>query len=310
MMNTQLRQLRHVVTLGKLLSFTKAAKELGITQSALTRSIQTIEERTQVRLFDRDRGQVRLTEVGKAYLERAAVILQEVEDLDRLLDQTAVAKVGEVRLGTTPLISWALMRDMLSKELAERSQLRTHVLVGSPEKLVDLVQAEEMEFCICPELPVLPTTLRSAFIGTFPLSFMVRAGHPLLDGFEHLDPNEFPLLLSGQLLHKWRAPEALRRFLTSPPQISIEDFGILTHLTMSSDAIWFSSRHAVFDELRRGVLQELPMPEGLELKFRAFMYSHNRRTLSPAAKRAARLIRAQMARLTGGGPPASAPGGK
>ena len=55
---TDLRQIRHLVTLGKELSFTKAAKELGITQPALTRSIQTIEDKAQVRLFDRDRGRI------------------------------------------------------------------------------------------------------------------------------------------------------------------------------------------------------------------------------------------------------------
>ena len=78
-----LRQLRHAVTLGKLLNYTKAAQELGLTQSALSRSIQAIEERVQVRLFDRDRGGVRLTELGRLYIARANTLLREAEELDR-----------------------------------------------------------------------------------------------------------------------------------------------------------------------------------------------------------------------------------
>jgi DNA-binding transcriptional LysR family regulator len=54
-MNMDLRRLRHVVILSKLQSYTRAAQELCITQSALSRSIQAIEKHAKVKLFDRDR---------------------------------------------------------------------------------------------------------------------------------------------------------------------------------------------------------------------------------------------------------------
>jgi DNA-binding transcriptional LysR family regulator len=69
--NIDLRSLRYVVGLARQLSFTKAADELGVSQSALSRSIQQVERRSAARLFDRDRGGVYLTAVGRL-LERAA----------------------------------------------------------------------------------------------------------------------------------------------------------------------------------------------------------------------------------------------
>ena len=51
-MNMDLRRLKHVVVLAKLLSYTKAAEELCITQSALSRSIQALEKQANVKLFD------------------------------------------------------------------------------------------------------------------------------------------------------------------------------------------------------------------------------------------------------------------
>jgi len=299
MMNTGFRQIQHIVTLGRLLSFTKAANELGITQPVLTRSIQAIEERAKVRLFDRDCGKVRLTEVGKAYLERATALLQEANDLDRLVQQAAAGKAGEVMLGTTPQFNWGLMRNVLTRELADPSQLRITIVIRSPLRLAELVRSEKIEFCICPEIPVLPDTLRTTFIGTYPLSLVVRAGHPLLDGFEHLEPREFPLLLSGPMLRGWRVPEILKPFLTSSPKISTEDIGVLTHLTANSDAVWLSSSYVVSDEIQKGILQELTLPNCPEMNVRVFNYSHNRRTLSPAAKHLSALIRAEMARLAG-----------
>ena len=67
-MNIELRSLRHVVVLSRLLSYTKAAQELCMTQSALSRSIQTTEEQLKARLFDRDRGGVHLTTLGRTFV--------------------------------------------------------------------------------------------------------------------------------------------------------------------------------------------------------------------------------------------------
>src|ERR1700761_7146202 len=88
-MNIELRSLRHVAVLAELLSYTRAAQKLCLTQSALTRSIQAIEKRAQARLFDRDRGGVRLTPVGRAFVQRAIQLLRDADELERMLQQSA-----------------------------------------------------------------------------------------------------------------------------------------------------------------------------------------------------------------------------
>ncbi len=302
MANIELRQLRHLVALGKLLSFTKAAKELGITQSALTRSIQAIEGMAQVRLFDRDRGRVALTEAGKAYLKRAANLLRDADDLDRMLQQTSVAEVGEVQFGITSAVARALLPDILTRELDDRPQLRTKILIRSPENVIELVQSEEIEFCVCGEQPVLPASLRATIIGTFPLSLLVRSGHPLLSSSGKLDLREYPLILSGQMSLSEHIPEIASPFVLSQPRIIMDEIGILAHIAASSDAIWLSTPYAMSDELQRGVLRELPLPSDLAMSFRVVMYSHNRRTLSPAARRLLNLMRNEMGRMMSSDP--------
>src|ERR1700722_5019768 len=107
--NMDLRSLRHVVVLAKLLSYTKAAQELNLTQSALTRSIQAMERRANTRLFDRDRSGVRLTSVGRMFVARAAQLVHEADELDRLLRRSTTADVGEVSFGMGPLAAQALL---------------------------------------------------------------------------------------------------------------------------------------------------------------------------------------------------------
>ena len=58
-------------------SFTKAARALGITQPAVSQNIAELEKITGVRLFDRHRGEVVLTEQGRVFGEYAARILKD-----------------------------------------------------------------------------------------------------------------------------------------------------------------------------------------------------------------------------------------
>jgi DNA-binding transcriptional LysR family regulator len=296
MTNTELRQIRHIVALGAHLSFTNAAKVLGITQSALTRSIQGIEEKAGVRLFDRDRGRVSLTEVGKVYLGRAEALLQDAEDLDRLLHQTAVGEIGEVHFGMTSAIARALLPDILVQELHHRPHLREMIRIHSPDTILELVQSEAMEFCVCGEQLSPPAALRSSIIGTMPLSLLVRAGHPLAGLPPVHDMTGFPVVLSGQQSDSERLPDFVHPLRLAPPSVIVDDLGVLHHLVLNTDAIWLTAAAAMAPALRSGSLVELSLPRGLELRFRIVMYSHQRRTLSPAARRLADMMRAQAAR--------------
>ncbi|HTI68841.1 MAG TPA: LysR family transcriptional regulator [Candidatus Limnocylindria bacterium] len=60
-------------------SFTRAGREAGLTQSAITRQIQGIEERLGIRLFERTTRRVTLTPAGKLLFDRAKIILQSTE---------------------------------------------------------------------------------------------------------------------------------------------------------------------------------------------------------------------------------------
>jgi DNA-binding transcriptional LysR family regulator len=302
MMNTDLRHVRHVVALAKHLSFTRAAKELDITQSALTRSIQAIEQRAGTRLFDRDRGRVSLTEVGGAYVRRAEVLLQDADDLDRLLHQTVAGDVGEVHFGLTSALARALLPEILVEQLAHRPQLRELIRIATPKALTEMVQREELEFCVCGELSPQPQSLRRTIIGNVSLSMIVRNGHPLPRDVPTLDLTPYPLLLSGQASDAARVGEMLRPLILGPPSIVLDDLGLLIHLVTNSDAVWLTSTVAVAAHLRSGRLRELPMPPEAAPRFRAVLYSHERRTLSPAARRLTDLMRSQAARWSGGDP--------
>src|SRR5262245_51922967 len=108
-----LRSLRYLVALARRLNFARAAEDLGLSQPALTRTIQNLERRFGVRLFDRDRSGVRLTAEGRTMIDAAAVLLANAEDLEKLWERTAKGREGVVRFGMAPLPAHALLAPTL-----------------------------------------------------------------------------------------------------------------------------------------------------------------------------------------------------
>jgi DNA-binding transcriptional LysR family regulator len=292
----ELRSLRHVATIARLRSFTKAAEELGLTQPALSRSIQAIEQATKARLFDRDRGGARLTPVGRFFAERAAALLRDADDLERIMERVAGGAEGEVAFGMAPLLATAIGPAVIADMLCESPGIRTQVAVRGSDALLSLLLSEDIEFCVCAEgqLP-LPAPLKSALLGWFPMTLVVRPGHPLLAPDPEAPAKPYPWITARQLGGPEGVPATRDPRLVGAPSVVLEDYGALGRITERSDAIWQCSSFAVVEELRDGRLCVLPpMPGRRPQRYRVLMYALERRTLSPAALRLIARFRAEI----------------
>jgi DNA-binding transcriptional LysR family regulator len=283
-MNMDLRTLKHVVALSRVLSYTKAAQELHLTQSALSRSIQAVERHANVKLFDRDRGGVRLTTVGRAFVARAAALLRDADELDRMIRRSSTAEAGDVSFGIGPLAAQALLPSVLSATMSTKPQLRTQVMIRNADALLPALLKEELEFVISPESDMMKSApLVSAHLGSFPISLIVRADHPLLTASANAPQRDYPVLSPGQFSTSDRWPRYFRRYLNGPLHI-IDDYGVAARIAELTDAIWLSSKFAAAFEIRSGRLREIPLSKGdKELRSRMMLYSLPRRSLSPAA---------------------------
>jgi DNA-binding transcriptional LysR family regulator len=105
----ELWQLRYFVAAAEELSFRRAAERLFITQPPLTRQIQALEEIIGARLFERDRGGVRLTSEGTYLLTEARDLLAVADaTFERIAQRTAQGR-PELRLGITTVLDPALL---------------------------------------------------------------------------------------------------------------------------------------------------------------------------------------------------------
>lgn len=93
-------------------SFTKAAQWLGVSVAQVSRNINELERRLQVRLFYRSTRQVRLSEEGQVYLQHCQHLVQGLDDANRALSNLQQVPQGRLRMtapvyyGETIVVPW------------------------------------------------------------------------------------------------------------------------------------------------------------------------------------------------------------
>jgi DNA-binding transcriptional LysR family regulator len=109
-----LRSLRYFVTVAERLSFSRAAETLNISQSALSRQVQLLEEQFGLQLFDRIGRRICLTGAGRELFVRSSSLLQEAVALRATARDLASGSKGTLRIGSTPQTLESLVARVLT----------------------------------------------------------------------------------------------------------------------------------------------------------------------------------------------------
>jgi DNA-binding transcriptional LysR family regulator len=111
----ELRQLRYFRTVAETLNFSRASELLHVAQPAVSRQIQSLEDELGVRLLDRNRQRVLLTDEGRHLLARAEKILAEVDMAVEGVRQVASGRGGELIIGSDWRLSFGLIQDSVAR---------------------------------------------------------------------------------------------------------------------------------------------------------------------------------------------------
>ena len=175
-----LRQLAHLTALAEEGSFSRAAERLYLTQSALSRSLQGLEDELGARLIDRAGKRSTLTPLGEAVLARARRITLEAAEIRRSAELLRQGEAGTIRVGLGSGPGALLMTPLLAHVAPLYPEVRVAIARGSTELQVQQLRQRELDALVidarriapAPDLVIEPLTeLRAAFIS--------RAGHPL-----------------------------------------------------------------------------------------------------------------------------------
>ena len=127
MTDVDLVGLRTFVIVCETQSLTKAARLLGMTQSAVSQRLKRLEDQSRFKLIDRRLRPVGPTLAGQALLERARRILAEVDRLEFDLSRRADLPIPELRLGIADSLGSALVPPLVQRIRPSVSQLAIRV---------------------------------------------------------------------------------------------------------------------------------------------------------------------------------------
>lgn len=173
-----LAELNAVEAVARRRSFRGAAAELGVSPSALSHAVATLEQRLGVRLFHRTTRSVSLSEAGTQFLERVQPALREISDAMTAAKALRATPSGTLRLNVSESASRWLMPAVL--EFSRRFP-QMQVQLSSDERFVDIVAkgfdaGVRLKDSVPPDMVAVPCSpdLRFAVVGS-PAYFKMRS---------------------------------------------------------------------------------------------------------------------------------------
>jgi LysR family transcriptional regulator, hydrogen peroxide-inducible genes activator len=174
-----LRQLAYLVELSDRLNFHAAAQAQFVTQSTLSAAIKELESLLGVQLVERDKRNVRLTDIGKVVSDRARDLLAEAGDLVEAARSGAEPLSGSCRFGAIPTIAPFLLPQVLPLLRSQHEALKLYLREDFTERLLERLHSGDLDIAlIALPYPTGELYVRELFSDDF--HFVAYEGHPLL----------------------------------------------------------------------------------------------------------------------------------
>lgn len=141
-------RLKVFYTVALRLNFTKAATELYITQPAVSKHIQELEETYKTKLFERNGSKIALTSAGKILLKYTKSIFDIYREIDFEMSSFSKERQGLLRLGASTTISQYVISPILAHFHQKQKDIKVNLLNGNTEQIENALINKEIEIGI------------------------------------------------------------------------------------------------------------------------------------------------------------------
>ncbi|OXB00712.1 LysR family transcriptional regulator [Flavobacterium pectinovorum] len=141
-------RLKVFYTVALRLNFTKAATELYITQPAVSKHIQELEETYKTKLFERNGSKIALTPAGEILLKHTKSIFEVYRKIDFDMSSFSSERQGLLRLGTSTTISQYIISPVLARFHQKQQDIKVNLLNGNTEQIENSLINKEIEIGI------------------------------------------------------------------------------------------------------------------------------------------------------------------
>jgi molybdate transport repressor ModE-like protein len=289
-----IRFLRSVAEHGNI---SAAARELGITQPALTKIVSRVEDLLGTRLFDRRPRGVALTAFGDLVLRRLDRVEHEMLSLGDEIRAMRAGLSGTLSIGVGQYWLGRIVPRVIARLLDAAPQVHTRIVTGNRDELLGLLQYGKLDLVLGRITEDIPDLLVAEPLGEVRLYLTVREAHPLAALRRSVRPEDLrpyrwvlPPISDPTAVHISRAFRDLG-FSPGPGAVEALSQNLIVGLLHATDMI------AVMPEITVSTLAEgLRRLEAnwLEWSSRAGVISVRERSILPATARFLDLLREEM----------------
>ncbi|MEY9975613.1 LysR family transcriptional regulator [Lysinibacillus sp. RC79] len=251
----ELRQLRYFVEVAEREHISEAAEHLHVAQSAISRQIANLENELGTPLFERVGRNVKLTPIGKIFLEHTITALKAFDFAAKQVEEYLNPAKGTIKIGFPTSLASYVLPTVISAFKREYPDLQFQLRQGSYRFLIDAVKNRELNLAFLGPLPPKDESIHSTILFTENIAALLPAKHPLAKResiqLADLRNDLFVLFPDGYILHKV-AMDACRAAGFSPNVISEgEDLDALKGLVAAGIGVSLLPESSLYDSAAR-----------------------------------------------------------
>ncbi|MGX9135741.1 LysR family transcriptional regulator [Rummeliibacillus sp. JY-2-4R] len=251
----ELRQLRYFVAVAEREHISEAAEVLHVAQSAVSRQIANLEEELGIELFERVGRNVKLTQIGKTFLEHTISALQAIDFAKKQIDEYLDPEKGTIKIGFPTSLASFLLPTVISAFKKEYPNVSFQLRQGSYRFLINAVKDRELNLAFLGPVPAKDESINTKILFTENISALVPSTHPLANKGEiqltDLRKDGFVLFPKDYILNKV-AVEACKSVGFKPNVNSVgEDMDAIKGLVAAGIGVSLLPESAFFDATPR-----------------------------------------------------------
>ncbi|EMM6716886.1 LysR family transcriptional regulator [Klebsiella aerogenes] len=260
----RLRHLHTFVAVAQQGTLGRAAETLNLSQPALSKTLNELEQLTGTRLFERGRLGAQLTLVGEQFLTHAVKVLDALNTAGQALNRKEGMNSDVVRIGALPTAALGILPTVIGQFHKQQKDITLQVATMNNTMLLAGLKSGDVDIGIGRMSdPELMSGLNYELLFLESLKLVVRPGHPLLQETVTLSRvMDWPVVVSPKgTIPRQNAETLLQSQGCKIPPGCIETLSasLSRQLTVDYDYVWFVPSGAVKDDLRRGLLTSLPI---------------------------------------------------
>lgn len=260
----ELRQIQYFIEVAKRDHVTEAAHSLHVAQSAVSRQIANLEEELGVQLFIREGRNVRLTEVGRIFLEHVESAMMELDKAKQEIKEFLDPERGTIRIGFPSSLASYTLPTIISAFRENHPHVGFKLRQGSYKYLINGVSKGEFDLALVGPVPTNVKEVKGSILFVENIVALLPADHPLAGQdslrLQQLQQDSFVLFPNGFVLRDI-VTEACQQ-VRFQPKISFEgeDIDAIKGLVAAGLGVTLLPEITLIDSLPRGTVR-IPIHE-------------------------------------------------